>query len=178
VSELLMPLARLPRPAGPVTLPDAVPPSDAPTTPSTGPPRAPGDPVVTAPGRATSSLARWGTAAAGATEPVLVLDATGCVISVSAAAVALLGPSYDALLRRPLADQLTLVDFETGAQHPDYAPRIPPLLVLRSGSLLRGLMRLDRPAGRITLDVISAPLREADGTVVGSLSFLAAIGAD
>jgi PAS domain-containing protein len=173
MAELLMPLARLPGPAaGNPAAADAqsrAGRSGAPTERDGAEVRPVGPPAT------PSALARWGAAAAGAADAALVLDRTGSVVSVSAAAAGLLGRSRAEVLRRRLLDELPLVDFDTGARQPDYAGRIPPLAAMHAGSLMRGLLRVDRPAGRVTLDVISAPLRESDGAIVGSLSFLAAI---
>jgi hypothetical protein len=70
---------------------------------------------------------------------------------------------------------IALVDFETGEPEPDYGPRIPPLRVLRAPTLLRGLLRIDRAGQQITVDAISAPLRSREGSIEGSISFLASI---
>ncbi|HVA60900.1 MAG TPA: PAS domain-containing protein [Mycobacteriales bacterium] len=124
---------------------------------------------------ASSPLSRWGSTVAAARDACLVLDAGGRVVSVSPACAELFGQSVDALIGRDLLDAVALVDFETGEAAPEYAARIPPLLVLTVVTLGRSLLRLERPAGRVTLDIISAPLRGNDGQVVGSISFLAEI---
>jgi PAS domain S-box-containing protein len=139
----------------------------------------PADPLITPPGRgdgvAVSPLARWGSAVAGARDACLVLDQSGAVVSTSIAAAELLGQRAEFMVGRPLLSVINLVDFETGEPSPDYAPRIPPLRVLKAPTLLRGLLRIAHDGRRITIDAISAPLRAADDTVTGSISFLASI---
>jgi hypothetical protein len=72
---------------------------------------------------------------------------------------------------------LDLVDFDTGASRPDYAPRIAPLAVLSPGSgLMRSLLRVRHKDGtRLTVDASSAPLHDARGTTIASVTFLAPV---
>jgi PAS domain S-box-containing protein len=119
-------------------------------------------------------LAHWQAAVETASDACLVLDALGAVVSVSPAAVDALGCADDKVRGRKLLDVIDVVDLDTGASHPDYAVRITPLATLGGRGLMRSLMRLRRPDGTLTtLDSTSAPLHDADGETIGSVSFFA-----
>lgn len=130
------------------------------------------------PASPASPLARWGATVAAAEDGVLLLDTASRVVSVSPSGAALLGSSPAELIGRPLLDAVTFIDFEVGERDPGYASRVPPLLALRSASLARGIVRVDRPAGRVTLDLVSAVLRGSDGKAAGVISFLAPVTSD
>jgi PAS domain-containing protein len=105
-----------------------------------------------------------------------VLDLNGIVISISTAAIELLGVGDGAVIGRHVLDVIRLIDLETGAVHPEYAPRITPLVVLEGPGLARSLMRVrhsDRAV--VTLDTSSSPIHDVDGNLLGSVSFLAPI---
>lgn len=121
-------------------------------------------------------LSRWSAAAAAAQDACVVLDPGGRVVSLSAAAGALLDCSGAGVIGRRLADIVTLIDLDTGEADPDYAERIPPLAALAGGNS-RSLIRVRHSDdGTLSLDVVSVPLHDALGQVVGSLSFLARLG--
>lgn len=127
-------------------------------------------------GNATTPLARWSAAAAAAHDACLILDTDGAIVSISAAAAELLGCSNNAVIGRRLLDVIDVVDLETSAPHPDYASLITPLAVLTGRGLMRSLLRVRHSSGSlITVDTASAPVHDAAGDTVGSVSFLAAI---
>lgn len=135
----------------------------------------PADPS-TATGAEHTALTRWSTAIAGAPEPCVVLDVDGRVRALSEAAGELLGTTTSATLDRALLDVVEPIDFYTGESPAEYADRIPPLIVLKTGGLQRGLLRVVRGDGSpLTLDAVATPLRDAAGTLVGSLTFFAAV---
>lgn len=119
-------------------------------------------------------LARWQAAAETSSDACLVLDTLGAVVSVSPAALDVLGCG-DALVRgRRLLDVIDVVDFDTAESNPDYAARITPLATLNGRGLMRSLMRLRRADGTLTtLDSTSAPLHDEVGETIGSISFFA-----
>ncbi len=120
-------------------------------------------------------LAAWAAPVATAHDACVLVDTGGRVVSLSEPGASALGCSAH-VAGRPLLDVVTLVDFETGDSHPDYAPRIPPLSALKFVTLVRGLLRVRQPDGRlVTLDAVAAPLHDAPGQVVGSVTFLAAV---
>lgn len=125
---------------------------------------------------ASTPLARWISAVAGAHEPCFVLDGDGQVLSLSAGAAELLGCADPGAVGRRLLDVVEVVDFDYGGAA-DYATRIAPLAVLTRGSgLMRSLMRVRQRDGvRVTLDTSSAPIHDADGATVGSCTFLAPV---
>lgn len=127
---------------------------------------------------AATPLARWSASVAAAHDACLVVDADGRLLSMSAAAGELLGCSDQGVIGRPLLDVIELVDFETGAAQPAYAPRVAPLGVLQNGSgLTRSLIRIRHSDGsRVTIDAAAAPLHDVRGQVIGSISFLARVG--
>jgi PAS domain S-box-containing protein len=123
-------------------------------------------------------LSRWSAAVAAAHDACFVLDLNGVVISISVAAVELLGCGDVAIIGRHILEVINLVDLETGAPHPDYAPRITPLVVLDGPGLGRSLMRVRHEDGAVvTLDTSSAPIHDVNGHLLGSVSFLAPIQA-
>jgi PAS domain S-box-containing protein len=149
-------------------------------TPTDAPPDAASDTRVLTNGTErlsnSSSLRGWSAAVAGAHDACFVLDADGVVVSVSVAGVDLLGSGDMAIMGRHLLDVIDLVDLESGASDPEYAPRITPLVVLRSPGLARSLMRLRHHDGAVvTLDTSSAPIHDVTGQVIGSVTFVSPI---
>jgi PAS domain S-box-containing protein len=127
-----------------------------------------------APAVGAHSLAFWQAAAESSNDACLVLDARGAVVSASPAAIEALGAAGQPVRGRRLLDVIDVVDLDTGASHPDYAVRITPLATLGGRGLMRSLMRLRTPDGSlVTLDSTSAPLHDADGATIGSISFFA-----
>jgi PAS domain-containing protein len=124
-----------------------------------------------------SSLSRWSAAVAAAHDPCFVLDLNGVVISISVTGVQLLGFGDAAIIGRHILEVVTLVDLETGAAHPSYAPRITPLAVLADGTgLARSFMRVrHQDATVVTLDTSSAPIHDVNAHLLGSVTFLAPI---
>lgn len=145
---------------------------------SSNPPRRVVD--VAAPERLSTAtpLSRWSAAVAAAHDACFVLDLNGVVISISVAAVELLGCGDAAIIGRHVLDVLNLVDLETGATHPQYAPRITPLAVLDGPGLGRSLMRVRHDGGAVvTLDSTSAPIHDVNAHLLGSVTFIAPIPA-
>jgi PAS domain S-box-containing protein len=164
-----------PAPAPPI---DPYQPDPVPSSPSTSAPRRVVD--VAAPERLSTAtpLSRWSAAVAAAHDACFVLDLNGAVISISVAAVELLGCGDAAIIGRHALDVLNLVDLETGAVHPDYAPRITPLAVLDGPGLGRSLMRVRHEDGAVvTLDTSSAPIHDVNAHLLGSVTFIAPIPA-
>jgi PAS domain S-box-containing protein len=121
-------------------------------------------------------LSRWSAAVAAAHDACFVLDQNGVVISISVAAVELLGCGDAAVIGRHILDVINLVDLETGAPNPEYAPRITPLVVLEGPGLGRSLLRVRHGDGTaVTLDTASAPIHDVSAHLLGSVSFLAPI---
>ena len=156
-----------------------IPPLPDPTRP--GP--LPGDPPVvdiSAPERTGTStpLARWSAAVASAHDACFVLDLNGVLISISIAAIDLLGSGDAPIIGRHILEVIKLVDLESGAPNPDYAPRITALVVLNGPGLARSLMRVRHDDGTVvTLDTSSAPIHDVDAHLIGSVNFLAPIPA-
>lgn len=124
----------------------------------------------------SSSLNRWSAAVAAAHDGCFVLDVTGAVISVSVAGVELLGSGDGTVIGQHLLDVINLVDLESGAVNPEYAPRITPLVALENPGLARSLMRVRHPDGTVvTLDSSSAPIHDASGQLLGSMTFISPI---
>lgn len=125
-----------------------------------------------------TTLARWSRVTVTAHDPCLLLDAQGRVVSMSPSAGQLLGCDGDGVIGRHLLDLINLLDFDTGASAPAYAQRVAPLAVLEHGAgLVRNLMRLRHADGQVrTIDAAGAPLHDADGRLVGSLTLLARLG--
>jgi len=117
----------------------------------------------------------WATVAAHSADLVLVLDATGRVLALSAAAAELIGAvgPHEAPGRH-LLDVLDLVDFNpTPGDASMYADRIPPLLAIASNALSRGLLRVRTGERTITVDAVAAPVHDVSGVLVGAVAFLA-----
>jgi PAS domain S-box-containing protein len=133
---------------------------------------------VAAPERLSTatSLSRWSAAVAAAHDACFVLDLNGVVISISVAGVELLGCGDAAIIGRHILEVVNLVDLETGAAHPEYAPRITPLAVLDGPGLARSLMRVRHEDGLVvTLDTSSVPIHDVNAHLLGSVTFLAPI---
>lgn len=125
--------------------------------------------------RQVSSVQRWARTVAVAEEPCVLLDGDGMIVAGSKACRDLLGtdgPSRTGWSGRGLLDVLHPVDLTaTGAPLAAWeAERIPPLLVLATGNLARGLIRIRLGERTRTIDVVSTPLSDG-GAVAGSLSF-------
>jgi PAS domain S-box-containing protein len=135
---------------------------------------------VSAPERLSTAtpLSRWSAAVAAAHDACFVLDVNGVVISISVAAVELLGCGDAAVIGHHLLEVVNLIDLETGASHPAYEARITPLAVLEGAGLARSLMRVRHEDGTIvTLDTSSAPIHDVNAHLLGSVSFIAPIPA-
>jgi PAS domain S-box-containing protein len=125
-----------------------------------------------------TSLSRWSAAVAAAYDPCFVLDSSGVVISISLSALDLIGYPDAAVIGRHVLEVVHLVDLETAAPRPEYAPRIPPLVVLDGPGLARSITRVRHEDDAIvTLDTSSAPIHDATGQLVGSVTFIAPIPA-
>lgn len=120
----------------------------------------------------------WAEAAASSADLVLVLDATGRVLTLSAAAAELIGVvGPDEVVGRHLLDVLDLVDFNpTPGDASMYADRIPPLLAIASNALSRGLLRVRTGEHTVTVDAVAAPVHDGSGALVGAVAFLARLG--
>lgn len=110
-------------------------------------------------------------------EACMVLDPSGGVVAVSAAAAELVGEyGPDQVVGHHLLDVVDLVDFHGGVAGAVYADRLAPLIALSGDTLARGLMRVRFPdGGTRTLDAVAAPLHDAEGQVAGTIAFLASI---
>jgi PAS domain S-box-containing protein len=131
-----------------------------------------------APERLTTAtpLSRWSAAVAAAHDACFVVDRNGVIISVSVAAVELLGCGDTAVIGRHVLDVIKLVDLETGAANPEYAQRITPLVVLDGPGLGRSLIRVRHSDSTlVTLDTASVPVHDVSGNLLGSVTFLAPI---
>jgi PAS domain-containing protein len=125
-----------------------------------------------------SPLSRWSAAVAAAHDACFVLDLNGVVISISVAGVELFGAGDVAIVGRHILDVLNLIDLETGAANPSYAPRITPLVVFDGPGLARSLMRVRHADNTIlTLDTSSAPIHDVNANLLGSVTFIAPIPA-
>ena len=129
-------------------------------------------------GPTPTTLARWSRVTATSHDPCLLLDDQGRVVSMSPSAGKLLGCPTEAVVGRHLLPLLDLLDFDTGASAPDYAHRVAPLAVLENGAgLVRSLLRVRHADGQVhTLDAAGAPLHDADGRLVGSLTLFSPLG--
>jgi PAS domain-containing protein len=125
-----------------------------------------------------TSLSRWSAAVAASHDACFVIDVSCAVVSVSLACVDLLGFGDAAIIGQSILDVLNLVDLESGAPQPEYAARIPPLVVLDGPGLARSIIRIRHEDDAIvTLDTSSAPIHDASGQLVGSITFLSPIPA-
>lgn len=162
------------RPLGPdtIVLPDHEP------APSSAEPALPGAAVSTP--SAAHPFTAWAAAVIAAeADACFLLDGSGVIRAISAHGARLLGYAIDDVLGHWLLDVLHLVDFDEQDLPGDYADRLGPLLVLRSRGLMRGLLRIRRGDGRlVTFDCASSAVRDAEGAVVGSVSFLVDVGRD
>jgi PAS domain-containing protein len=122
----------------------------------------------------SGSLEMWGFVVAMASEPCVVLDGEGVVVSASPGCRPLLGfEPADAVGLRLVDEVLRLLDFNavSGELRGWEVDVIPPLLAIKSGGLARGLVRVSGPSGGTrTVDAVSTPLKQ-NGEVVGSLTF-------
>ncbi|HET6815883.1 MAG TPA: PAS domain-containing protein [Mycobacteriales bacterium] len=137
-----------------------------------------GDRTRAVPGPTPTTLARWSRVTATSHDPCLLLDANGRVVSMSGSAAELLGCGTEGVVGRHLLPLLHLLDFDTGASAPDYADRVAPLAVLKEGAgLVRSLLRVRHANGAVhTIDAAAAPLHDADGRLIGSLTLFAVLG--
>lgn len=123
-------------------------------------------------------LDRWAVAVGPSRQACLLLDASGIVVGASVGFSELLGVARSELRGRRLVDGvLRLLDFSAEpGELPDWdVEKIPPLLVLTSGGLARGLIRFCDPTGAAqTLDAITTPLRDGN-RIAGSLTFFAPV---
>jgi hypothetical protein len=134
--------------------------------------------IGAAPRAAAGSIEMWAGVVAPAREPCLLLDHTGRVVAASAGCAELFAIDAARVVSRHLVGEvLALLDFNlTAGELPlREVDKIPPLLAISSGGLARGLVRVRLPAGAITVDVVSAPLRDAGGEILGSISFFALV---
>jgi PAS domain S-box-containing protein len=173
--SLILRLEQLAPTAAPVPLDDVLRVPEAPRDEAPSMPRS--EPTAERLTNATS-LSRWSAAVAAAHDACFVLDVGGAVISVSVAGVELLGSGDATVIGRHILDVINLVDLESGAASPEYAPRITPLVTLEAPGLARSLMRVRHADGSIvTLDTSSAPIHDVSGVLLGSLTFIAPIPA-
>jgi PAS domain S-box-containing protein len=176
LASLILRLEFLEPPAPPVERDDVVRLPDAGAAPTQRAPHAglaPPSPLT-----GSMSLNRWSAAVAAAHDGCFVLDVDGAVVSVSVAGVELLGSGDGTIIGRHILDVINLVDLETGAVNPEYAPRITPLVALESPGLARSLMRVRHEDGTVvTLDTSSAPIHDAAGNLLGSMTFITPIPA-
>ena len=146
--------------------------SDAAVPPERAAPPPPARPAV------TGALAGWAGVVAAAPDPCLLIDTSGVVLACSPPASVLCGlPSPAHAVGRGLLDGvLRLVDFTAaGGRLAEWElNRIPPLLVLSTGGLARGLMRLRLDDTVRTVDAVATPLRDGPD-LAGSLTFLSRI---
>lgn len=123
-------------------------------------------------------LDHWLDAAHHSEDACLVVDADGVVAGISDVCLVALGISSSAeILGRGLLDDVVdFVDFAGAGVRPVPAElsKIPPLLVLQSGGVARGLIRVRTSAGVTTLDAASAAVH-ADGGLAGSVTFLGGV---
>lgn len=121
-------------------------------------------------------LEQWAAPVSTAEEPCLVIDAAGVIYAASRPFTRMLslGQPFE-LVGRHILDVLYLIDFTAAGNELGEPEReqIPPLLAL-NGLQARGLMRVRIGSGSETLDALATPLRR-HGTVIGSLSFFAAV---
>jgi PAS domain-containing protein len=125
------------------------------------------------------TLRAWVTVVTTSADACIVLDREGRVAGLSAAAAALV--SEDAIQvvgRRLVGDVFVVVDFSSAAEPMGDHVVIPPTQAIEAGVLSRGLMRLRRVDGvTVTIDAVAAPLHDAAGEIIGSLTFLATLAA-
>jgi hypothetical protein len=125
-------------------------------------------------GRSVEPLRGWIGLVRGAQDPCLVLDRSGRIAACSMSAVVLLGLTDPVtVVGRPLLDgEPYLVNFtaSNGRLSDWELGRIPPLLVLSTGRLARGVLRIRQHQRVRTVDAVTTPLHH-DGELAGSLTF-------
>ncbi|MGI5212701.1 hypothetical protein [Plantactinospora sp. CA-290183] len=126
-------------------------------------------------------LTRWSGTVATAAEPCLLIDEKTIISAVSPICCELLGLGTPAeAVGLPLLESsLRLLDFTAarGELTEQDVEKIPPLLVLHSRRLARGLLRVQRGATDetdITVDAVSTPVLTGQD-VVGALTFFAEV---
>ena len=108
----------------------------------------------------------WAPRVREAAEAMLLVDASGRLIALSAAAGRLLGLDPTAATGAMLLDLVQVVDFTAAAVPvPDPDVQLPPLRALATGRLNRGLVRLQSGHVVRSYDVVGVPLSEAAGAV-------------
>ncbi|MDI1461732.1 hypothetical protein QEZ54_12180 [Catellatospora sp. KI3] len=130
---------------------------------------------------AADPLTTWSAPVSSAEESCLVVNSEGFIVATSTAWTRLVGAERPSeLTGRHILEPgvLCLIDFTAAGKELGEAEReqIPPLLALASKGPARGLMRVrtEEGAASRTLDAVATPLWQG-GTVVGSLSFFAAV---
>jgi hypothetical protein len=114
----------------------------------------------------------WAPRVREASEAMLLVDATGRLIALSAAAGTLLGLDPTATAGALLLDLVRVVDFTAAAVPvPDPEVQLPPLRAIATGRLNRGLVRLQSGHLVRSYDVVGVPL--SDGA--GAVGFLATV---
>jgi PAS domain-containing protein len=125
-----------------------------------------------------AALEPWNIAVAASPDACLVLDADGLVVTLSDEAADLLGTGDESVVGRPMLEIVDVVDLDTGASSPEYAPRIPPLAALSGPGLVRSMLRIRHYDDTlVAIDCAAAPIHDGVGEVAGSISFLRAVRA-
>lgn len=136
-------------------------------------------PELSTPVPPPTSLDRWVIAARDAVEPCLVLNELDEIVAVSPSATSLLGfANPDALIGRSLvAGPVRLLDFNAKPKQLAQSDleKTPPVLARTTGRLARGLIRVHSLGETVTVDAVATPLVDANGNVVGSLTFFAVV---
>ena len=114
----------------------------------------------------------WASRVRDGAEAMLLVDASGRLVALSAAAGALLGLEPTTSAGAMLLDLVEVVDFTAAAVPvPDPDIQLPPLRAIVTGRLNRGLVRLRSDARVRSYDVVGIPLADSAGAV----GFLAAV---
>jgi hypothetical protein len=125
-----------------------------------------------------NTIDRWAATVGSANEPCMVIDSLGRVAAVSVSACRLLGFASPASAQGQnlFAGAIALRDFTSdgAALSQDEVQRIPPVVVLTSGLLARGVLRVRVGRDIIMMDAVSTPLRERE-QVIGSLTFFSVV---
>jgi hypothetical protein len=126
------------------------------------------------------TLRAWVTVVTTSADPCIVLDREGRVAGLSPSAAALVSEEPNQIVgRRLVGDVFVVVDFSSAAEPIGEHAIVPPTQAIDSDVLSRGLMRLRRTDGvTATIDAVAAPLHDADGEVIGSLTFFAGLAAN
>lgn len=121
-------------------------------------------------GPANSGFTSWVGRVREAAEDCLLVDAAGRVAAMSIGCGLMLNVDPAGTVGVLLLDLVVMVDFSAmGVPIQDPELQAPPLRVLKSGGMARGLVRLRRPSGVLmTYDVVAVPLAGR----VGALAFL------